>query len=106
MTQIEIIPFDAGEAQLDWLELTDALISGHDQPKAEIADTFLYRGKDTLLNRAAWIDGLGLAVKSATVFPGNPAKGEWRGLALWGRGRGARGSGGFSPGDQVEDGGR
>ncbi|MBA97943.1 MAG: ornithine cyclodeaminase, partial [Roseobacter sp.] len=75
MTQIEIIPFDAGEAQLDWLELTDALISGHDQPKAEIADTFLYRGKDTLLNRAAWIDGLGLAVKSATVFPGNPAKG-------------------------------
>jgi 2-haloacid dehalogenase len=43
---------------------------------AEIADTFLYRGRDTLLNRAAWIDGLGIAVKSATIFPGNLARGE------------------------------
>ncbi|HDZ80817.1 MAG TPA: ornithine cyclodeaminase [Roseobacter sp.] len=92
MTQIEIIPFDAGEALLDWLDLTDALISGHDQPKAEIADTFLYRGKDTLLNRAAWIDGLGLAVKSATVFPGNPAKGAPMvngGVSLYGDADGA-----------------
>ncbi|KMK65599.1 ornithine cyclodeaminase family protein [Puniceibacterium sp. IMCC21224] len=70
-----IIPFDQGEAQLDWLELTAALEAGHLLPKAEIADTFLYRGKDTLLNRAAWIDGMGLAVKSATIFPGNAALG-------------------------------
>lgn len=71
MTNVPVIPFDAGEAVLDWLELTDALEAGHRLPKAEIADTFLYRDPDTLLNRAAWIDGLGLAVKSATVFPGN-----------------------------------
>lgn len=76
MTQIEIIPFTEGEATLDWIGLTDALAAGHSLPKAEIADTFLYRGDDTLLNRAAWIDGLGLAVKSATIFPGNPAKGN------------------------------
>jgi len=76
MTQVAIIPFDEGEQQLDWIGLTDALADGHKMPKAEIADTFLYRGKDTLLNRAAWIDGLGLAVKSATVFPGNPAEGR------------------------------
>lgn len=75
MTGSEIIPFAEGEAQLDWLGLTDAIMAGHDLPKAEIADSFLYRGDDTLLNRAAWIDGLGLAVKSATVFPGNAAKG-------------------------------
>lgn len=75
MTTFDIIPFDAGEAELDWIGLTDALAAGHALPKAEITDTFLYRGDDTLLNRAAWIDGLGLAVKSATVFPGNPAKG-------------------------------
>ncbi|MBC7178945.1 MAG: ornithine cyclodeaminase, partial [Roseovarius sp.] len=31
--------------------------------------------RDTLLNRAAWIDGMGLAVKSATIFPGNPEQG-------------------------------
>ena len=71
---IPIIPFTEGEAVLDWIGLTDALASGHALPKAEIGDTFLYRGKDTLLSRAAWIDGLGIAVKSATIFPDNPAK--------------------------------
>ena len=75
MSAPEIIPFDEGEAQLDWLGLTEAIAAGHDLPKAEIADSFLYRGDDTLLSRAAWIDGLGIAVKSATVFPGNAAKG-------------------------------
>ena len=70
-----IIPFAEGEANLDWLALTDALAAGHDLPKAEISDSFLYRGKDTLLQRQAWIDGMGIGVKSATVFPGNPAQG-------------------------------
>ncbi|MEP0261762.1 NAD(P)-binding domain-containing protein [Sulfitobacter sp.] len=72
MTDIPNISFDEGEALLDWIALTDALAAGHDLPKAEIGDTFLYRGKDTLLSRAAWINGLGIAVKSATIFPGNP----------------------------------
>lgn len=75
-----IIPFEEGEKLLDWIGLTQALAVGHQLPKAEIADSFLYRGKDTLLNRAAWIDGMGLAVKSATVFPGNPAKGKGMGM--------------------------
>jgi ornithine cyclodeaminase len=70
-----IIPFDEGERALDWLSLCAALQAGHDRPRAEIADSFLYRGEDTLLNRAAWIDGLGLAVKSATIFPGNAGAG-------------------------------
>ena len=74
MSGPEIIPFDEGEAQLDWLGLTEAIAAGHKMPQAEIADSFLYRGEDTLLNRAAWIDGMGLAVKSATVFPGNAAR--------------------------------
>jgi ornithine cyclodeaminase len=71
----KIISFAEGEANLDWIGLTDALAAGHDLPKAEISDSFLYRGKDTLLQRQAWIDGLGIGVKSATVFPGNPAQG-------------------------------
>ncbi len=75
MTTPEIIPFAEGEAHLDWIGLTDAMAAGHSLPKAEIADSFLYRGDDTLLNRAAWIDGLGLAVKSATIFPGKAAQG-------------------------------
>ena len=62
------------EAKLDWLKLGAALEAGHMLPRAEISDSFLYRGKDTLLNRAAWIDGLGLLVKSATIFPENAAQ--------------------------------
>ncbi|SIS84007.1 ornithine cyclodeaminase [Roseivivax lentus] len=76
MTEPLVIPFEAGEARLDWLGLTRAFEAGHMLPKAEIADTFLYRGGDTLLNRAAWIDGLGVAVKAATIFPGNAAMGK------------------------------
>ncbi|MGC0223367.1 ornithine cyclodeaminase family protein [Pseudooceanicola nitratireducens] len=72
---IPTISFEAGEAVLDWIALTDALARGHDLPKAEVADSFLYRGKDTLLTRSAWIDGLGLAIKAATIFPGNPDRG-------------------------------
>jgi ornithine cyclodeaminase len=72
---IPVIPFAEGEARLDWLALCDAFEAGHRMPRAEIGDTFLYRGGDTLLSRAAWIDGLGIAVKSATIFPGNGDKG-------------------------------
>ena len=75
MTSVPIIPFEA-EKLLDWIALTDALAQGHTLPKAEIGDTFLYRTPDTLLSRAAWIDGMGMAVKSATVFPGNAAQGK------------------------------
>jgi ornithine cyclodeaminase len=72
---IPSISFQDGEAVLDWIALTDALAAGHDLPRAEVADTFLYRGDDTLLTRSAWIDGLGLAIKAATIFPGNPDRG-------------------------------
>jgi ornithine cyclodeaminase len=71
---IEIVPFEAEKA-LDWHALTDALEAGHRLPRAEVGDSFLYRGADTLLNRAAWIDGLGQLVKCATIFPGNGAHG-------------------------------
>lgn len=64
------------EPRLDWIALTDALAQGHARPKGDIADSFLYRGKDTILSRCAWIDGLGALVKTATVFPGNPDKGK------------------------------
>lgn len=76
MTNIPFISFEAGEKLLDWIALTDALAQGHTRPKAEIGDTFLYRDPDTLLSRAAWIDGMGMAVKSATVFPRNGDQGK------------------------------
>lgn len=72
---IEIIGPEA-EALLSWEGMTAALEAGHRMPRAEIADTLLYRGKDTLLSRAAWIDGLGQLVKTAMVFPGNATLGK------------------------------
>jgi ornithine cyclodeaminase len=71
-----MIPFAEGEAKLDWIGVTEAIAAGHALPRAQVADVFLYRGGDTLLNRSAWIDGLGLAVKVCTIFPGNVAAGK------------------------------
>jgi ornithine cyclodeaminase len=70
------VPFitDDIEKHLDWQELIAALEAGHALSRAEIADSFLYRGRDTLLSRAAWIDGLGALVKTATIFPENAAQ--------------------------------
>ena len=72
---IEIVPKDA-EAHLTWAGLMAAIEAGHRLPRAEIADLFLYRGRDTILDRAAWIDGLGSLVKVATIHPGNTALGK------------------------------
>ncbi len=72
---VQIIGPEA-EAHLTWAGLTAALEAGHRLPRAQIKDMLLYRGPDTLLNRAAWIDGLGQLVKCATIFPGNAALGK------------------------------
>ena len=71
---VEMIGPEA-EALLDWPGLIAALEAGHSLPRAEINDLFLYRGPDVLLDRAAWIEGLGALVKVATVVPGNKARG-------------------------------
>ena len=71
---VEMIGREA-EALMDWAGLMAAFEAGHRLPKAEINDLFLYRGKDTLLNRAAWIDGLAQLVKVALVMPDNPTRG-------------------------------
>ncbi|WP_040493326.1 ornithine cyclodeaminase family protein [Ilumatobacter nonamiensis] len=59
------------EALLTWPGVMEAIENGHRSPPAEIDDTLLRRGDDSLLSRAAWIDGLGCAVKTATIFPSN-----------------------------------
>ncbi len=73
--QIPFIGFDEMDSLLDWQGVTDAMLAGHWLAAPSIADGFAYRGDDTLLSRAAWIDGLGVAVKSATIVPSNVAKG-------------------------------
>ncbi len=71
---LTIVPKDA-ESLLTWAGLLDAFEAGHRLPKPDIKDLFVYRGADTILDRAAWIDGLGALVKVATVVPGNAARG-------------------------------
>jgi ornithine cyclodeaminase len=71
----EAITFDEGDALLSWGGVMDAIEAGHRLPRAEVEDTFLRRHPDTMLSRSAWIDGLGLAVKTATIFPGNAEAG-------------------------------
>jgi ornithine cyclodeaminase len=73
--QIPFIGFDEMDFLLDWQGVTDAMLAGHRLAAPSIADGFAYRGNDTLLSRAAWIDGLGVAVKSATIVPSNVGKG-------------------------------
>jgi ornithine cyclodeaminase len=72
--KVDIVPKEA-ERLLTWAGLMDALEAGHRLPKPDIKDLFVYRGADTLLDRAAWIDGLGALVKVATVVPGNTGRG-------------------------------
>ena len=71
---LTIVPKDA-EALLTWPGLLDAFEAGHRLPKPDIKDLFVYRGPDTVLDRATWIDGLGALVKVATVIPSNAQRG-------------------------------
>lgn len=72
---VDFVPFEA-ERLLDWRGLLAAFEAGHRLPKPDIKDLFVYRGGDTILDRATWIDGLGALVKVATVVPGNAARGK------------------------------
>ena len=72
---MKIIGHEA-EAHLTWPGLLAALEAGHRLPRAEIADILLSRGPDRLLDRAAWINGLGSLVKVGTIVPGNAARGK------------------------------
>lgn len=64
------------EAKLNWAALLEAFEAGHRRPQPDIKDLFVYRGKDTILDRATWIDGIGALVKVATIVPGNAALGK------------------------------
>ena len=55
-----------------WTNITNSMIAGHTLPRANLSDQFLYEGENTLLSRAAWIPGMGIGVKSASILPSNP----------------------------------
>ncbi len=74
MTLRSIDPDDVA-GRLSWRTIVDALEAGHRLPRARIGDQLLEREGEALLTRCAWIDGLGMGVKSASVMPGNAAEG-------------------------------
>jgi len=65
------ITFDQADPLLSWSSVADALHEGHQLPKAEIGDLLLQSAPNALLSRGAWIPGLGMVLKSMSVFPEN-----------------------------------
>lgn len=59
----------------DWSVFVDAIDAGHALPKADVQDVFLGSQGNTLLSRAARIEGIGLGVKSVTVMSENTKQG-------------------------------
>lgn len=67
---ISIIGADTAP-KLDWIDASDAIADGHRQPAAEIDDHVTTVEGGTVLTRSACIEGIGLLVKTANIFPGN-----------------------------------
>ncbi len=65
------ITFDQADPLLSWSSVADALHEGHQLQKAEIGDLLLQSVPNALLSRGAWIPGLGMVLKSMSVFPEN-----------------------------------
>jgi ornithine cyclodeaminase len=71
MTDIAHIQPSDVTGLIGWHDAVEALHQGHLLPAAIIDDLLLQNGPNSLLNRAAWIDGLGIGMKSVSVFPSN-----------------------------------
>lgn len=59
---------------ITWESIVGALKTAHMTPSPTIADQHLKMEKGGMLNRVAWIPGLGVGLKTVSVFPGNPSK--------------------------------
>ncbi len=68
---MKTITADALGSDIHWPLFINAIDAGHGLPHAQIGDTFLGPQGQTLLSRAAWIQGLGFGVKSVTVMARN-----------------------------------
>ncbi|MEP3636104.1 MAG: ornithine cyclodeaminase [Paracoccaceae bacterium] len=68
---MKVIKRDAFGPVTDWHVFVAAIDAGHTLPKAEVEDVFLGSPSNTLLSRAARIEGIGFGVKSVTVLAEN-----------------------------------
>lgn len=70
-----MLTYDDCVPKLTWPGAVNALRRGHLLARPQQGDLLLGSGMATLLNRAAFIEGLGFAVKADSIFPGNAEKG-------------------------------
>ena len=78
---LPFITFTDADPKLNWLDLVNTLDSGHLLPKAQVYDVFMNQDQNNILSRHAWIKGLGIAVKTATIFPKNKRTWPYKWLA-------------------------
>ena len=71
MSHVPFIQAIDVEHLLSWQALSDSLHEGHRRARADIDDILFKHGNNALLNRAAWIKGAGIGIKTATIFPDN-----------------------------------
>lgn len=64
------------EPLLTWTGVMETIEEGHTLGRAQVDDILFRREDDSLLSRAAMIDGLGSLVKTATIFPANAETGR------------------------------
>ena len=77
---LPFMTFDEVNPKLNWLDLIQDLKEGHLLPKAQVQDVFMNHATKNILSRHAWIEGLGIAVKTATIFPENTQNSKINGL--------------------------
>jgi len=76
MSDIPFIRTEDIDGFLSWSEVAEALATGHTLPKATVRDALVTHAGNSNLTRVAWVPGLGIGLKSMTVFPANPRRAE------------------------------
>ncbi|WP_206026997.1 ornithine cyclodeaminase family protein [Jiella endophytica] len=71
---MKVVGYEEADRRLTWPMVVEALEAGHRLAAPEIGDLLIGSGDKKLLSRAAWIERLGIALKSVTIFPDNPRK--------------------------------
>ena len=71
---LPFITADQVTPHVNWRGIVDALAEGHGYARAHIDDIIFKEEQGTLLNRAAWVPGMGIGVKTATIFQNNPSR--------------------------------
>lgn len=71
----QLLTYEECKNALNWPDAIKALRQGHTLARPQQGDLLLGSGDAKLLNRAAYIDGLGFLIKGESVFPGNAQKG-------------------------------